>query len=86
MSENDENPDKFMDGKNINKRLSRGEWIFSFDGRLAYKIDKQGSLIFNCTEDATDEEKLDFTIDALVHLGVDETKAEALATHMGTMQ
>lgn len=75
-----------MDGKNINKKLSRGEWVFSADKRLAYKLDKRGSLIFNCVEDATDEEKLDFTIEALINLGVDEVKAEVLATHMGPMQ
>lgn len=63
-----------------------GEWIFSECKRLAYKVDKQGSLIFNCVEDATEEEKLEFTIQALVDLGVDENKAEEVATHMGPMQ
>ena len=63
-----------------------GEWIFSECNKMAYKVDKQGSLIFNCTEDVTEEEKLEFTIEALVDLGVDEDKAEEIATHMGPMQ
>jgi len=63
-----------------------GEWIFSGCKRLAYKVDKQGSLIFNCSDDVTEEEKLEFTIEALVDLGIDEDKAEEIATHMGPMQ
>lgn len=73
-----------MDNRTI-KQFS-GEWIFSEDKRLAYKVDKQGSLIFNCTDDVTEEEKLEFTIEALVDLGIDEDKAEEIATHMGPMQ
>lgn len=70
----------------INKKLFGGEWIFSEDNRLAYKLDKQGSLIFNNAEDVTEEEKIEFTIEALVHLGIDETKAEDIANHMGPLQ
>ncbi len=72
--------------KELTRKQMSGEWIFSEDNRLAYKVDKQGSLIFNCVEDATEEEKLEFTIQALIDLGVDENKAEEVATHMGPMQ
>ena len=72
--------------KSINKKLFGGEWVFAENERIAYKLDKQGTLIFNCSEDVTEEEKREATIEALVHLGVDETKAEELASHMGDMQ
>lgn len=67
-------------------KLLSGEWIFSEDNRLAYKLDKQGTLIFNCSEDVSEEEKLEFTIEALIDLGMDENKAIEVAAHMGPIQ
>ena len=74
-----------MDEKD--KKLFAGDWIFDETKRLAYKLDKQGSLIFNWAEDdVSEEEKLDFAIEALVHLGVDEEKAEEIVATMEPMQ
>ena len=70
----------------INKKLFAGDWVFSENNRMAYKLDKQGSLIFNCMVEVTEKEKLDFTIEALVHLGIDKTKAEGIANYMEPMK
>lgn len=70
----------------IDKKLFAGEWIFNEKGNLSYKLDKQGTLIFNSTGNVTREERLEFTIEALVQLGTDEKKAEEIASHMGPMQ
>ena len=72
--------------KEINKKLFGGEWVFSEDNRMAYKLDKQGSLLFDNVENVSEEEKIEFTIEALVHLGVDELQAEALVGHKGSLQ
>lgn len=69
-----------------NMKLMSGEWIFSECKRLAYKLDKQGTLIFNCSDDVSEEEKVEFTIEALIDLGMDENKAIEVAAHMGPIQ
>jgi len=66
-----------------NQKLFSGEWVFSDCEKMAYKLDKEGSLIFNCSEEATKEEKLEFTIGALIHMGVDKSKARDIAETMG---
>lgn len=61
------------------KKLFNGEPIFSEDNRISYKLDKQGSLLFNCADDVTEEEKFNFTVEALTNLGVDPEEAEKIA-------
>ena len=70
-----------MREKEINKKLFAGEWIFSECERMSYKLDKQGKLIFNCTEGPTDDEKTIFTCEALIHMGVEESRAKIIAAH-----
>ena len=70
--------------KGRNERLFAGEWIFSECEDMAYKLDKEGRLIFNSSGNISDEKKLIFTMEALTHLGVDPSKAQTIAETMET--
>ena len=72
--------------KDKNMTLMSGGWVFSECGLMAYKLDKEATLIFNCSEAVSEEEKLEFTIEALINLGINEDKAIEMAAHMGPMQ
>jgi len=66
--------------KGRNETLFAGEWVYSGCERMAYKLDKQGTLIFNCKDDVSDEDKKDFSIEALVHMGTDRDKARGIVS------
>lgn len=72
-----------MNKKELNKKLFGGELVFDKTNRMSYKLDKGGCLIFNCVQETTFEERLNFTIGALINLGldVDDAKAQA-AKHL----
>lgn len=68
--------------KELNKKLFAGELIFDKTNRMSYKLDKHGCLIFNCMQEVTYGEKLNFTVEALINFGYKREVAKREAAEL----